>query len=134
MLPLSSSVRRLVQGKLGPRCLRRVASRGPTAEAAAHAVFKGGGSPMRFVPRGRRHGAPRRHQRGTARLVSSCLPALCLFTSRVRWASAVFGVGSWQARARTKSVTFRVASSPGSGHISPNYSLKRTVEIVRSSV
>ena len=43
----------------------------------------------------------------------------------------VVGGSSGWARAPTKSVKFPVASSPRSGHISPNYSLKRTVQSLR---
>jgi len=64
-----------VQRKFGPFRLRRVASRWPTASAAAHAVFNGGGSPVRLVPRGRRHETSRRHQRDIRRLETSCSPA-----------------------------------------------------------
>jgi len=55
-----------VRRKFGSRCLRHVAPGTPTAEAAAHAVFNGGGSPVRFVPRGRRHETPGTHQRVTS--------------------------------------------------------------------
>jgi len=64
--PLMRGVRPWVQRKFGPRCLRRVAPRTPTAAAAAHAVFNGGGSTVRLVPRGRRHETAGAHQRGTA--------------------------------------------------------------------
>jgi len=56
-----------VQRKFGPRCLRNVATRTPTAAAAAHAVFNGDGSPVRFVPGGRRHETAGAHQRGIRR-------------------------------------------------------------------
>jgi hypothetical protein len=53
-----------VQRKFDPACLRRVASRIPTAAAAVHAVFNGGGSPVRFVLGGRRHETSGAHQPG----------------------------------------------------------------------
>jgi len=81
-----------------------VAPRTPTAEAAAHAVFNGGGSPVRFVPRGRRHETAGTHQRGTS-----------WRDSRQEWGRA----------SSRLAVSFRLRQSW------PNYSLKRTAPSLR---
>jgi len=93
-----------VRRKFGSRCLRRVAPRTPAAAAAAHAVFNGGGSSARFIPRGRRHETPGMHQPGTSQRDSS--------------------QGWGRARPRL-AVSFRLRQSW------PNYSLKRTAQSLR---
>ena len=86
--------------------LRRVAPRTPTAAAAAHAVFNGGGSPVRLGLGGRRHETSRRHQRDIWRVR---YPAARAAQRRAALRNHRRVVGSSSGRARAPNTAIRVA-------------------------